>query len=98
LNSYIFQSGEQVVFKENWINSLSPSDAIPTLTLRDPFGPVTRVRAKRLKKTINKFLQNTWAKVNFKRISKIEEHILINLVHVQEGHVREHPYIIERLE
>jgi hypothetical protein len=51
-----------------------------------------------LKKTINKFLQNTWAKVNFKRISKIEEHILINLVHVQEGHVREHPYIIERLE
>jgi hypothetical protein len=36
--------------------------------------------------------------VNFKRISKIEEHILINLVHVQEGLAREHPYITERLE
>jgi predicted metal-dependent hydrolase len=32
-------------------------------------GQVTRLRAKRFKEAINEYLQDTWDKVNFKRIS-----------------------------
>jgi hypothetical protein len=60
-------------------------------------GSVTRLRAKKFKKAINKLLQDTWAMMDFKRISKFEEQILIILIHVQEGFVREHPDITERL-
>jgi hypothetical protein len=36
--------------------------------LEVPVGPVTRLRAKRFKEAFNGLLQNTWAKVDFKRI------------------------------
>jgi hypothetical protein len=40
--------------------------------LKDPLevlvGPVTRFRAKKFKEAFNKLLQETWAKVEFKRI------------------------------
>jgi hypothetical protein len=36
--------------------------------LEVPVGPVIRLRVKRFKETFNGFLQNTWAKVNFKKI------------------------------
>jgi hypothetical protein len=35
--------------------------------------------------------------MDFKRISKVEEQVLIILIHVQEGFVGEHPNITERL-
>jgi len=41
-------------------------------------GLVTRLRAKKFKEAFNGLLQDTWAKVDFKRIC-------INLIHVQEG-------------
>lgn len=36
------------------------------------------------KDSINGFFQNTWAKVDFKRISKNKEQVLINLIYVQK--------------
>jgi len=48
-------------------------------------GPVTRLRAKRFKEAFNGLLQDTWAKVDFKRILNNEEQAVINLIHVQEG-------------
>jgi len=46
---------------------------------------VTRLRVKRFKEASNELLQDTWAKVNFKRILNNEEQTMINLIHVQEG-------------
>jgi hypothetical protein len=48
-------------------------------------GLVTRLRAKRFKEAFNGLLQDTWAKVGFKRILNNEEQTVINLIHVQEG-------------
>ena len=48
-------------------------------------GPVTRLRAKKFKKAFNGLLQDTWAKVDFKRICNNKEQAFINLIHVQEG-------------
>jgi hypothetical protein len=48
-------------------------------------GLVTRLRAKRFKEAFNRLLQDTWAKVGFKRILNNEEQTVINLIHVQEG-------------
>ena len=42
-------------------------------------GPVIRLRAKRFKETFNGLLQNTWARVNFKRILNNEEQAVIIL-------------------
>jgi hypothetical protein len=56
---------------------------------RDPLevlvGLVTRLRAKKFKEAFNGLLQDTWAKVDFKRICNNKEQALINLIHVQEG-------------
>jgi hypothetical protein len=60
-------------------------------------GLVIRLRAKRFNEAINKLLQNTWVKIDFESISKNEEQALINLIHIQEEFVREHPNITERL-
>jgi hypothetical protein len=66
-------------------------DAIQAL--KDPLevlvGPVTTLRAKRFKEAFNGLLQDTWAKVDFKRILNNEEQAMINLIHVQEGLVGE---------
>jgi hypothetical protein len=48
-------------------------------------GLVTRLRAKRFKEAFNGLLQDTWAKVEFKRILNNDEKAVINLIHVQEG-------------
>jgi hypothetical protein len=50
-----------------------------------PVGPVTRLRAKKFKEVFNRLLQDTWAKVDFKRICNNKEQALIKLIHVQEG-------------
>jgi hypothetical protein len=53
--------------------------------LEVPVGPVTRFRAKKFKEAFNGLLQDTWAKVDFKRICNNKEQALINLIHVQVG-------------
>ena len=45
-------------------------------------GPVTRLKAKKFKEAFNGLLQQTWAKVDFKRICNNKEQALINLIHV----------------
>ena len=74
---------------------------IITSTPRDPlevsFGSVIRFRAKRFKEAINGFLQDTWIRVDFERISNNKEQALINLIHVQERLIWEHSNITERL-
>jgi hypothetical protein len=47
--------------------------------LEVPVGPVTRLRAKRFKEAFNGLLQNTWAKVDFKRILNNKDQVVINL-------------------
>ena len=68
-------------FKERGDDAIQP--------LKDPLealvGLVTRLRAKKFKKTFNGLLQDTRAKLDFKRISNNKEQALINLIHVQEG-------------
>jgi hypothetical protein len=53
--------------------------------LEVPVGLVTRLRAKKFKEAFNGLLQDTWAKVDFKRICNNKEQALINLIHVHEG-------------
>ena len=53
-----------------------------------PVDPLTRLRVKKLKEAFNGLLQDTWAKVDFKRICNNKEQALINLIHVQERLVR----------
>ena len=50
-----------------------------------PVGPIIRLRAKRFKEAFNGLLQDTWVKVDFKRILNNEEQAVINLIYVQEG-------------
>ena len=68
---------------------LCTSDAIQPSkdSLEVPVGPVTRFRAKKFKEAFNRLLQDTWVKVDFKRICNNKEQTLINLIHVQEGFV-----------
>ena len=53
--------------------------------LEVPVGLVTRLRAKKFKEAFNGLLQDTWAKVDFKRICNNKEQALINLIYDQEG-------------
>ena len=48
-------------------------------------GLVTRLKAKRFKDAFNGLLQDTWVKVDFKRILNNDEKDVINVIHVQEG-------------
>ena len=57
---------------------LAPKDPLEVLV-----GPVTRLRAKRFKEAFNELLQDTWAKVDLKRILNNKEQVMINLIHVQ---------------
>jgi len=74
---------------------------ILTSTPRDPLefslGLVVKFRANRFKEA-NGLLEDTWAKVEFKRTSKNKEQALTNLIHVQERLVGEYSDITERLE
>ena len=69
----------------------------PKDLLEVPVGSVTRLRAKRFKEAFNGLLQDTWAKVDFKRILNNEEQAVINLIHVQEGLVGRTKTITEGL-
>ena len=53
--------------------------------LEIPVSPVTGFMAKKFKDAFNGLFQDTWAKVDFKRICNNKEQALINLIHVQEG-------------
>jgi hypothetical protein len=74
---------------------------ILTSTPRDPLefslGLVVKFRANRFKEA-NGLLEDTWAKVEFKRTSKNKEQALTNLIHVQERLVGEYSDITKRLE
>jgi hypothetical protein len=54
-------------------------DAIqaPKDPLEVPVGPITRLKAKRFKEVFNGPFQDTWAKMDFKRILNNEEQALI---------------------
>jgi hypothetical protein len=43
-----------------------------------------RSKYQRFKEAFNRLLQDTWAKMDFKRILNNEEQAMINLIHVQE--------------
>jgi hypothetical protein len=58
----------------------APKDPLEVLV-----GLVIRLKAKRFKEAFNGLLQDTWAKVDFKRILNNEDQAMINLIHVQEG-------------
>jgi hypothetical protein len=74
-------------------------DAIqePKDLLEVPIGLVIRLRAKSFEEAFNRLLQDTWAKVDFKRILNNEEQAVINLIHVQEGLVGETKTITQGL-
>jgi len=64
-------------FEERGDDAIQPS--------KDPLEvPVIRLRAKKFKEAFNRLLQDTWAKVDFKRICNNKEQALINLIH-REG-------------
>ena len=67
-------------FKEREDDAIQPSKD----PLEVPVSPVTRLRAKKFKKTFNGLLQER-AKMDFKRICNNKEQALINLIQVQEG-------------
>jgi hypothetical protein len=67
-------------FEERGDDAIQPSKD----PLKVPVGPVTRLRAKKFKEAFNGLLQETWAKVDLKRICNNKEQVLINLIHIQE--------------
>jgi hypothetical protein len=68
-------------FEEREDDAIQPSKDLLEVVV----GPVNRLRAKKFKEAFNGLLQETWAKVNFKKISNNKEQALINLIHVQGG-------------
>ena len=55
--------------------------------LEVPIGPITRARAKKLKKALNELVQNIWSKMDLERFGTFKEHEghpLIHLFQVQE--------------
>jgi len=64
-------------FEERRDDAIQPSKD----PLEVPVGPVSRLRAKKFK-AFNGLLQDTWAKVDFKRICNNKEQALINLINV----------------
>jgi hypothetical protein len=72
--------------------------ATPKNSSEVPVGPTTRLMVKRFKKVFNWFIQDTWAKVNFKKILNNKVHAFINLIHVQEGFVGGHSDIKKKIE
>jgi hypothetical protein len=55
--------------------------------LEVPIGPITRARAKKLKKAMNVLVQNLWSKMDLEGFGTFKEHDkqpLIHLVQVQE--------------
>jgi hypothetical protein len=65
-------------FAERRDDAIQPSND----PLEVPVGSITRFRAKKFKKAFNGLLQESWVKVDFKRICNNKEQALINLIHV----------------
>ena len=65
-------------FEERGDNAIQPSKD----PLEVPVGPVTRLKAKKFKEAFNRLLQDTWAKVDFKRICNNKEQALINMINL----------------
>jgi hypothetical protein len=57
-------------FLQVLVGVITCNDMIQALkvSLEVPVGPVTKLRAKMFKEAFNGLLQDTWAKVDFKRI------------------------------
>jgi len=49
--------------------------------------------AKKFKKAFNEHLQDTWVKMDFKKILNNKEQALISLIHIQEENVSGHSNI-----
>lgn len=60
-------------------------------------GSNHKTSRKEVQEAIIKLFQDTWSKMDFKKISNNEEQVLNNLIHVQEGLIRDHPDITKRL-
>lgn len=76
-------------------------DAIQTIprdSLKVLVCLVIRLRPKRFKKSFNGLLQDTWVKVNFKKILNNKEQAFINSIHIKKGLVSKCLDIIKRLE
>jgi len=78
ISTLIITHGISIIQKLSFIRAC---DAIQPSKdpLEVPVGPVTELRAKKFKEAFN---QDTWAKVDFKRICNNKEQALINLIHV----------------
>ena len=70
----------------------------PRDPLKVPVCPVTKLKSKRFKEAFNRFLQETWVKVDSKKILNNKEQTLINLINVQEGLIGGHSNITKILE
>ena len=70
-------------------------------TLRDLLNVlvclVTKLRVKRFKEVFNGLLQDTWIKVDFKKILNNEEQTLINFIRVQKELVSGHSNITKKI-
>jgi hypothetical protein len=52
-----------------------------------PIGPITRVRAKKLKEALNRLVQSIWSKMDLEELETFKEHEgqpLIHLLQVQK--------------
>jgi hypothetical protein len=70
----------------------TPKDLLEALV-----GLMTRLKVKRFKKAFNRLLQDTWVKVNFKKIINNKEQVLINLINVKEGLIDGHSDITKKI-
>jgi len=61
--------------------------------LEVPIGLMTRLMAKKFKKAFNEHLQDTWVKMDFKKILNNKEQALISLIHIQEEIISGHSNI-----
>jgi len=52
--------------------------------------------AKKFKEAFNEHLQDTWDKVDFKKILNNKEQALISLIHIQEGIISGHSNITKK--
>jgi len=52
--------------------------------------------AKKFKEAFNEHLQDTWDKVDFKKILNNKEQAFISLIHIQEGIISGHSNITKK--
>jgi hypothetical protein len=79
--------------RENWCNPRNIKRSV-----KGSSWSSTKTSAKRFKKAFIGLLQDTKAKVNFKKILNNKVQTLINLIHIKEGLVDEHSNVTKILE